>query len=126
MHDQNRQYTPVYLLVYFCSCAHDKNKLQIQGLRLELDFSQNTKIVGNILKYLGVNFGDVSISFDRANPHGKSVDKNQILPYWIYFTFWPVLILLYTPYATLNTTKLHIAYTLPFTQPITNHTNLIH
>ena len=48
---------------------------------MELDFGQNIKIIGNILKYLGVKFGDVLILFDRENPHGESVDKNQVLPY---------------------------------------------
>ena len=93
---------------------------------LELDFGQNTKIVGNILKYLCVKFGDVPIAIDRENPYWKPVDKNQVLPYWNHFTFWPFLITSYTPYATLDTTKLHISYAFPLTQPITNSTNLIH
>ena len=92
---------------------------------LELDFGQNMKVVGNILKYLGFKFGDVSISFDRENPYWKSVDKNQVLPYWNHFTFWPILTTFYTPYATFNTTKIHITLALPFIQPITNSTNLI-
>ena len=48
---------------------------------LELDFGQNMKVVGNILKYLGVKFGDVLTSFDRANPYWKSVENNQVLPH---------------------------------------------
>ena len=75
-------------------------------LMLELDFSQNTKVVGNILKYLCVKFGDVLTSFDRENPYWKSVENNQILPHWNHFIFWPILIIFYTPYATPSTTKL--------------------
>ena len=44
---------------------------------LELDFGQNTKVVGNILKYLCVKFGDVLTSFDRENPHWNSVEKKS-------------------------------------------------
>ena len=47
----------------------------------DLDFGQNIKVVGNILKYLGVKFGDVPTSFDRENPHWKMVENNWFLPY---------------------------------------------
>ena len=45
-------------------------------LMWDLDFGQNTKVVGNILKYLYVKFGDISRSFGPPNPHWKTV-KNS-------------------------------------------------
>ena len=79
----------------------------------DLDFGQNTKVVGNILKYLCVKFGDITTSFDLPNPHWKTVKNNWILPYWNDFTFWPILTTPSTPYATPNTLKLHI-HNMPF------------
>ena len=75
---------------------------------LELDLGQNTKVVGNILKYLCVKIGDVMTSFARVNPYWKLVENNRILPHWNQLIFWPILITFYTPYATLSTTKLQI------------------
>ena len=46
----------------------------------DLDFGQNIKVIGNILQYLGVKFSDVPTSFDRENPHWKTVENNWILP----------------------------------------------
>ena len=47
----------------------------------DLDFGQNTKVVGNILKYLCVKFGDIPTSFDQLNPHWKTVENHRILSY---------------------------------------------
>ena len=47
----------------------------------DLDFGQNTKVVGNILKYLCVKFGDIPTSFDRLNLHWQTVENNWILSY---------------------------------------------
>ena len=45
----------------------------------DLDFGQNTKVVGNILKYLCVKFGDISTLFDQPNLHWRTVENNWIL-----------------------------------------------
>ena len=50
-----------------------------------LDFGQNIKVVGNILKYLGVKFGDVPTSFDRPNPLWKTVENNRIIDIILHF-----------------------------------------
>ena len=47
----------------------------------DLDFGQNIKVVGNILKYLGVKFGNVPTSFDLSNLHRKTVEINRISPH---------------------------------------------
>ena len=87
----------------------------------DLDFGQNTKVVGNILKYLCVKFGDISTSFDQPNPHWKTVKNSWILSYWYPFTFWSILITFNTSYATSNTLKLHI-HNMPF--PYSTHHQL--
>ena len=66
-------YTVVYLVVV---SAREISTLKTSILMWDLDFGQNTKVVGNILKYLCVKFGDVSTSFDRPNPHWETV-KNS-------------------------------------------------
>ena len=79
----------------------------------DLDFGQNTKVVGNILKYFCVKFGDVSTSFDRPNPPWKTVKNSWILSYWYPFTFWPILATFNTSYITPIIFKLHI-HNMPF------------
>ena len=38
-------------------------------LMWELDLGQNMKVVGHILKYFCVKFGDETTLFDRENPY---------------------------------------------------------
>ena len=60
--------------MYWVGFPRDKTStLKTSILKWVLDFGQNTKVVRNILKFMGVKFGDIPTSFDRLNPHRKTV-----------------------------------------------------
>ena len=57
-------YTVVYLVVV---SAREISTLKTSILMWDLDFGQNTKVIGIILKYLCVKFGNIPTSFDQPN-----------------------------------------------------------